>query len=147
MSFNPSKCNTINVTRKEDPIVTVYTLKDESLENVQVASYQGYKSQMIYHGIVMLRRCLQRATSHWGLSGATLELHPKQQNSSILDFSETVTGVCFLCLGSPLKNTSVKPLKRFSAGLDAMSVVCTSERLLSQIRRQHLDGTPLSNDV
>ena len=31
MSFNPSKCNTINITRKDDPIVTVYTLKDEPL--------------------------------------------------------------------------------------------------------------------
>ena len=37
MSFNPSKCNTINITRKEDPIVTEYTLKDEPLENVKVA--------------------------------------------------------------------------------------------------------------
>ena len=41
MSFNPSKCNTINITRKEDPIVTEYTLKDEPLENVKVASYLG----------------------------------------------------------------------------------------------------------
>ena len=41
MSFNPSKCNTINITRKDDPIVTVYTLKNEPLENVKVASYLG----------------------------------------------------------------------------------------------------------
>ena len=39
MSFNPSKCNTINITRKDDPIMTEYTLKDEPLENVKVASY------------------------------------------------------------------------------------------------------------
>ena len=41
MSFNPSKCNTINITQKDDPIVTVYTLKDELLENVKIASYLG----------------------------------------------------------------------------------------------------------
>ena len=41
MSFNPSKCNTINITRKEDPLVTEYTLKDEPLENVKIASYLG----------------------------------------------------------------------------------------------------------
>ena len=41
MSFSPSKCNTINITRKDDPIVTVYTLKNEPLENVKVASYLG----------------------------------------------------------------------------------------------------------
>ena len=41
MSFNPSKCNAINITRKEDPLVTEYTLKDEPLENVKIASYLG----------------------------------------------------------------------------------------------------------
>ena len=41
MSFNPSKCDTINITRKEDPLVTEYTLKDEPLENVKIASYLG----------------------------------------------------------------------------------------------------------
>ena len=41
MSFNPSKCNTINITRKEDPLVTEYTLIDEPLENVKIASYLG----------------------------------------------------------------------------------------------------------
>ena len=41
MSFNPSKCNTINITWKEDPLMTQYTLKDELLENVKIASYLG----------------------------------------------------------------------------------------------------------
>lgn len=33
MSFNPSKCNTINITRKKKSIVSVYNLKGEPLEN------------------------------------------------------------------------------------------------------------------
>ena len=41
MSFNPSKCNTINITRKTKPIVVAYTLKEEPLDNVKVATYLG----------------------------------------------------------------------------------------------------------
>ena len=41
MSFNPTKCKIINITRKKKPIVAVYSLKEEPLENVQVASYLG----------------------------------------------------------------------------------------------------------
>jgi hypothetical protein len=41
MSFNPTKCNTINITRKKKPLTTTYNLKDEALENVKVASYLG----------------------------------------------------------------------------------------------------------
>ena len=41
MSFNASKCNIITITRKEDPIVTVYIPKDKLLENVKVTSYLG----------------------------------------------------------------------------------------------------------
>ncbi len=41
MSFNPTKCNIINITRKKKPIIETYTLKKEPLENVNVASYLG----------------------------------------------------------------------------------------------------------
>jgi len=41
MSFNPTKCNTINITRKKKPLITTYMLKDEALENLKVASYLG----------------------------------------------------------------------------------------------------------
>ncbi len=41
MSFNPSKCNTIHITRKKKPTITIYNLKDEPLEAVKVASYLG----------------------------------------------------------------------------------------------------------
>ena len=47
MSFNPSKCNTINIIRKEDPLMTEYTLKDEPLENVKIASYLGILKRLI----------------------------------------------------------------------------------------------------
>ena len=54
MSFNPSKCNTITITRKKTPLVSTYKLKDEPLENVKVASYLGVQiaSDLTWHNQV-----------------------------------------------------------------------------------------------
>ena len=41
MSFNPSKCETIHVTRKRNPIVTPYILKNEELNVTTSACYLG----------------------------------------------------------------------------------------------------------
>ena len=41
MSFNPSKCETIHVTRKKSPIITPYILKNEPLARTKTASYLG----------------------------------------------------------------------------------------------------------
>ena len=54
-------------------------LEENQRQHEEKHQKEEYKSQETYHGIVMWRRCLQRGTSHWGLSGATSEHHPKQQ--------------------------------------------------------------------
>ena len=41
MSFNPSKCNSIPITRKHKPIITSYILKDTPLERLETAAYLG----------------------------------------------------------------------------------------------------------
>ena len=41
MSFNPSKCNIIHVSRKKKPSAHIYTLKDTPLETVTDATYLG----------------------------------------------------------------------------------------------------------
>ena len=41
MSFNPSKCNIIHITKKLSPIKVTYTLKGEELEAVDSATYLG----------------------------------------------------------------------------------------------------------
>ena len=41
MSFNPSKCNTINITRKRTKIHHNYSLYNQILENVPSTAYQG----------------------------------------------------------------------------------------------------------
>jgi ribonuclease P/MRP protein subunit RPP40 len=41
MAFNPSKCSLIHISRKKNPIVTPYILKDEILESSDTASYLG----------------------------------------------------------------------------------------------------------
>ena len=41
MSFNPSKCNTMHITRKSQPTPNNYSLKGQTLENVQSAPYLG----------------------------------------------------------------------------------------------------------
>jgi len=41
MSFNPSKCSTIHITRKKKPILTSYTLKNDTLAIDHTASYLG----------------------------------------------------------------------------------------------------------
>ncbi len=41
MSFNPSKCHVMHMTRKKKPIVKDYTLKGETLKTVQSATYLG----------------------------------------------------------------------------------------------------------
>ena len=41
MSFNPSKCNVIHVTKKKKPILHTYMLKGETLAVVDTATYLG----------------------------------------------------------------------------------------------------------
>ena len=41
MSFNPSKCHVMHMTRKRNPILDDYTLKGETLETVESATYLG----------------------------------------------------------------------------------------------------------
>ena len=41
MSFNPSKCHVMHMTRKKKPILKDYTLKGETLETVESATYLG----------------------------------------------------------------------------------------------------------
>lgn len=41
MSFNPSKCHIMHVTRKKQPVLTNYTLKGEVLSTVETATYLG----------------------------------------------------------------------------------------------------------
>jgi hypothetical protein len=41
MDFNPSKCFTMNVTRKRNPMISDYVLKDTILENVEKSPYLG----------------------------------------------------------------------------------------------------------
>ena len=106
MSFNPSKCNTINITRKEDPIVTEYTLNDElePLENVKVASYLGIQisRDLSWHSHVA--KVSAKGNKSLGFIRRNIRMSSKATKTlCIPDFSETVTGVCFLRLGSPLK--------------------------------------------
>ena len=46
MSFNPSKCNTMHITRKPKPIATDYKLKGEVLKCVNSASILGSSHQL-----------------------------------------------------------------------------------------------------
>ncbi len=41
MDFNPSKCFTMNVTRKRNPMISDYVLKDSVLENVEKSPCLG----------------------------------------------------------------------------------------------------------
>ena len=41
MTFNPSKCETIRITRKKTPITRTYILKEEELKTVRSAKYLG----------------------------------------------------------------------------------------------------------
>ena len=41
MSFNPSKCNVIHVSRKKKPLLHTYHIKDTDLEAVDIATYLG----------------------------------------------------------------------------------------------------------
>ena len=41
MTFNPSKCETIHITRKKAPIITPYLLKEEELNTTSNANYLG----------------------------------------------------------------------------------------------------------
>ena len=41
MSFNPSKCETIHISRKKTPVITPYMLKQEPLARTKTANYLG----------------------------------------------------------------------------------------------------------
>ena len=41
MSFNPSKCNVIHVSRKKKPLLHTYHIKDTDLEAIDIATYLG----------------------------------------------------------------------------------------------------------
>ena len=41
MSFNPSKCSTMHISRKKTPLITPYILKNEALETNKSATYLG----------------------------------------------------------------------------------------------------------
>jgi len=41
MSFNPSKCNVVRITRKKKPLKLPYMLKNEELESAATAGYLG----------------------------------------------------------------------------------------------------------
>ena len=78
MSFNPSKCNTINITRKDDHIVTVYTLKDEPLENVKVTSYLGVQISRDVSWHSHVAKITAKGNKSLGSSGVISEQHPRR---------------------------------------------------------------------
>ena len=43
MAFNPSKCQTIHFTRKRNPMILDYTIRDQVLETDESATYLGVK--------------------------------------------------------------------------------------------------------
>ena len=117
MSFNPSKCNTINITRKDDPIVTVYTLKNEPLENVKVASYLGVQISRDVSWHSHVAKITSKGNKSLGFVRRNIRTTSEAtKNPSVPNLSETVTGIRFLCLGSPFETPTWRCWKGSTQG-------------------------------
>ena len=84
--------------------MTEYTLKDEPLENVKIASYPGIQisRDLSWHSHVT--KVSAKGNKSLGFIRRNIRTSSKAtKNPCIPDFSEAVTGVCFLRLGSTLK--------------------------------------------
>ena len=63
MAFNPSKCETITVTRKKSPHIPPYILKNEELGTTKTVNYLGpsaWLQQQTSAGIVTYRERLPK---------------------------------------------------------------------------------------
>ena len=95
MSFNPSKCQVLHITRAKCPIQTRYILHGTVLESVPSAKYLGVTISDNLSWTLHIDSVSKKANQTLGFLKRNIKVHNKDLKSTAYDISAATVGICF----------------------------------------------------